>query len=354
MNRSEFTKAKAAMTREPTPPDAEHSPAAPMVSVLMITYNHESFIAQAIGSVLAQQTSFPIELVIGEDHSQDRTLQIALEYQARHPGRIRVLASENNLGAQQNFGRTFDACRGKYIALLEGDDYWTSPQKLQKQVDFLESHPAFSAAAHNATVIDEAKESATELYSSHTTDRLTIDDFLAFNHVPTCSVMFRRGVVDRLPDWFFQVAAGDWVLHILNSRRGDMHYDRQPMACYRSHAGGMWSGLPRAGQLKAVVDIYEHLLRELGPQYQVRLHRLMSQRLRDLVYKSEKENDIAGARQALSRYCRLNAWRPAVLRPDLLLARFRLYAPRAYGIARRFKSAIFGDADKPAARTLST
>ena len=341
------------MTSAPKPADGDFSPAAPMVSVLMITYNHEPFIAQAIESVLAQQTSFPIELVIGEDHSQDRTLEIALDFQSRHPDRIRVLTSETNLGAQRNFGRTFEACRGKYIALLEGDDYWTAPDKLQKQVDFLESHPAFVAAAHNAAVIDDAKKAQAELYSSHTSDRLTNEDFLTFNHVPTCSVMFRRNVVARLPEWFFQVPAGDWVLHILNTRLGDMHYDPQPMACYRSHAGGMWSGMARSRQLQAVVDIYEHLLRELGPEYQARLHQLMSLRLRDLMYQCEKEDDINGARQALSRYGRLNAWRPALLRPDLLLARFRFYAPGAYGVARRLKSALFGASDKPAARTLS-
>ena len=113
----------------------------PVVSVHMITYNHEPYIAQAIEGVLMQKTDFPIELIIGEDCSTDRTREIVLEYQKKHPEIIRVLSSEKNLGMVKNSFLIDGACRGKYIAYCEGDDFWHHPQKLQKQVDYLESHP---------------------------------------------------------------------------------------------------------------------------------------------------------------------------------------------------------------------
>ena len=113
----------------------------PLVSVKMITYNHAPYIARAIEGVLQQKTNFPFELVIGEDCSTDGTREIVFEYQRKYPKLIRVVASEKNLGAAANSRQTTKVCRGKYLAFCEGDDFWHDPSKLQKQVDYLESHP---------------------------------------------------------------------------------------------------------------------------------------------------------------------------------------------------------------------
>jgi glycosyltransferase involved in cell wall biosynthesis len=115
----------------------------PLVRVNMITYNHEPYIAQAIEGVLMQETDFPIELIIGEDCSTDRTREIVLDYQKKHPDIIRVVTSEHNVGMTKNDLRTNKACRGKYIALCEGDDYWFDPHKLRKQVNFLATNPDY-------------------------------------------------------------------------------------------------------------------------------------------------------------------------------------------------------------------
>lgn len=112
----------------------------PLVSVMMVTYNHEHYISQAIEGVIMQITSFRIELVIGEDCSTDSTRKICEKYKNKYPQLIRLLTTESNLGMIQNGNRTLKACTGKYIALNDGDDYWTDPYKLQKQVDFLESN----------------------------------------------------------------------------------------------------------------------------------------------------------------------------------------------------------------------
>ncbi len=123
--------------------DAERLCKHPLVSVFMITFNHECFIRQAIEGVVMQETDFEYELVIGEDCSKDRTREICFECQKQHPDKLRVLWSENNLWAANrgNTKRTLIRCRGKYIAYCEGDDYWTDPKKLQKQVEYMEAHP---------------------------------------------------------------------------------------------------------------------------------------------------------------------------------------------------------------------
>jgi glycosyltransferase involved in cell wall biosynthesis len=122
--------------------DWEKLPNKPSVSVYMLAYRHEEFIAQAVEGVIAQQCEFPIELIIGEDCSPDRTREIVLDYQRRYPHLIRVLTSEKNIGARANTRRCQSATRGKYVAICEGDDYWHHPGKLQMQVDAMARTPA--------------------------------------------------------------------------------------------------------------------------------------------------------------------------------------------------------------------
>ena len=124
------------------------------VSVLMITYNHENFIREAIEGVLMQKTDFPIELIIGEDCSTDGTRKIVMEYASKYPDIIRPLLPDSNLGMMKNFIETMQAATGKYIALCEGDDYWTDPYKLQKQVDILNKLPDIISVTTNSSVCD--------------------------------------------------------------------------------------------------------------------------------------------------------------------------------------------------------
>ena len=124
----------------------------------MITYNHERFIAQAIEGVVMQKTQFSYELVIGEDCSTDNTRVIAESYVRKYPDIIRLLPAEKNLGIWANGLRTLKECKGKYLAFCEGDDYWTSPEKLAKQVEMLEKHPGYSICFHNVLVQYEGGE----------------------------------------------------------------------------------------------------------------------------------------------------------------------------------------------------
>ncbi len=134
-----------------------------MVSVVFITYNHEKYVRKALLSVLEQETDFPFEVMVGEDCSTDNTRAILLEIKKQYPEQVKLLFREKNLGRPTlNVYQTSMACTGKYVAYLEGDDYWTDKKKLQKQVDFLETHPEYIATTHGCVMIDEEDQEITD------------------------------------------------------------------------------------------------------------------------------------------------------------------------------------------------
>ena len=158
----------------------------PLVSVHMITYNHEKYIAQAIESALMQKTNFDYEIVIGEDCSTDKTRKIVDTYAKKYPDKIKLILNEKNIGMIPNFIKTLNMCRGKYIAMLEGDDYWTDPYKLQKQVDFLETNPDYGLV-HSATdfliekkkkIIKWDKNNSIEVPQGYVFEKLLVNNFI--------------------------------------------------------------------------------------------------------------------------------------------------------------------------------
>lgn len=164
------------------------------LSVVMTTYNHERYIAAAIESVLRQQTSFGIEIVIGEDCSTDRTLNIARDYESMYPEAIRIIRSEENVGMRRNYRRTIAAARGRYIALLDGDDLFTHRQKLQKQVELLEQHPDIGMCYTRSERIDEEGHVTIYPEGECTT---TFEAMLRRNPAENCTVVARRNLVER-------------------------------------------------------------------------------------------------------------------------------------------------------------
>jgi len=180
----------------------------PKVSVAMITYNHEKCIAQAIESVLMQETTFPIELVIGEDYSTDNTREIVKRYAALRPDVIQPLLHERNVGMRGNGDAVLEACRGQYIACLEGDDYWTSPQKLQRQVDFLDQHPDYSICGHRFMNVFSDHPEWPPSASPVQKESGTLRDILRWNYLLTCTVMYRAGLVTGIPTPFKRLRHG--------------------------------------------------------------------------------------------------------------------------------------------------
>ncbi|MBC7901921.1 MAG: glycosyltransferase [Gemmatimonadaceae bacterium] len=221
------------------------------VSILMITYNHAPFIAQALDSVLMQQVDFEYEIVVGEDCSTDATRKTLIEYRQKFPDKIRLLLPEKNLGMIRNFAATFQECRGEYIALLEGDDFWTSTSKLQRQVDYLDAHPECAASFHNVEIIYENDDKAPHLFHGKNlkpffTQRDIVSDFF----IPTCSTMCRNRLFKQFPDWYYDMPMGDWPLHVMNSGHGNYAYIDEPLASYRVHSGGIWSQIKKRDALQ--------------------------------------------------------------------------------------------------------
>lgn len=231
----------------------------------MVAYKHERFISQAVESVMMQQTGFPVELVIGEDCSPDDTREILLQLQRQHPDHIRLLLSEKNLGMMQNFIQTLQACRGDYVALLEGDDFWISPHKLQAQADFLDAHPDCSACFTLAQVVRDANPTtAFYIPARGTPGRLfTTEELLKRNWVATCSLLFRN-VVSQIPFKSLRhLPMIDWPLIILLSLRGPIAYLDSAMATYRQHEGGLWTGAREVEKLAGTLRMFDALIKEL-------------------------------------------------------------------------------------------
>jgi glycosyltransferase involved in cell wall biosynthesis len=233
------------------------------VSVCITTYNHRPFIAQALDGVLCQQVDFDYEILLGEDDSSDGTRHIAEEYAARHPNRIRlflhdrkdVLYIDGRPTGRRNFVNNIEQAHGDYIALLDGDDYWTDPRKMQKQVDFLDRHPQTAICFHAAQGMNLADpDQDYVLRPPGRQSFYTLRDLVRENMVPSCAVMFRRGLFGAFPDWFFKTSTGDWPLHVLNAMHGNLGYLDEVMAVYRIHPGGVWMGWPLAKRLQGVIN----------------------------------------------------------------------------------------------------
>lgn len=193
---------------------------------------------------LMQRTNFPFEIVVGEDCSTDTTAEIIERYRAKHPELIRVLPNESNLGAKLNAIRTLRACTGKYVAHLDGDDYWTDPYKLQQQVDILEANPGLACCFHNMEMRYDDPEVPSILYCGKI-DKLLLTrlDLAERNFIPSSANIFRKELVPQHPDWFYQLPFGDWALHLLNAQHGDIYYLPKVMGVYRRHGEGVWSSI---------------------------------------------------------------------------------------------------------------
>jgi glycosyltransferase involved in cell wall biosynthesis len=263
----------------------------------MTTYNHEPFIAQAIESVLAQETSFCAEVVIGEDLSTDRTREIARAYRERYPNKIRLLLQERNLGARANFVRTYKACRGDYIALLQGDDYWTSPHKLQRQVEFLDAHQKCTLCFHSVAQCCQTEGSTPTSPSRKTRNRhllYAMEDLLEGNFIATCSVMYRNGVVSDFPSWFFETPMGDWPAHVLHAQHGEIGYIDEVMATYRIHGGGIWSPMRASERRKGLIDTLKTFRENLDPKYGRKLEQSIARWHFKVINALKLEKDYRG------------------------------------------------------------
>ncbi|MCX6171913.1 MAG: glycosyltransferase [Flavobacterium sp.] len=210
-----------------------------IVSISCITYNHDNFISQCLDGFLMQKIDFSLEILIHDDASTDGTKEIIKQYQNKYPSIIKPILREDNLYSKGERGFhsrfNFSRAQGKYLALCEGDDYWTDPLKLQKQVDFLEQNKEYSLCFHDANFLytNKSIKKFSQKYSflQSRSDYTRKDLFKYKWFIPTASVVFRNQPMDL--SYFRNIHSGDTTLYLMLSKIGKFKYLSDCMSVYR-------------------------------------------------------------------------------------------------------------------------
>ena len=312
------------------------------VTVLIITYNQQQFIREAIDSALAQQTSFPIEILVGDDFSGDGTREIIQEYERQHPGLVRGVLHPRNMGKNGgiNFLETLKQAAGEYYALMDGDDYWTDPLKLQKQADFLDEHPDCSMVFHNAVITYEDGTPEHVLNGPDTKPFFTLDDLVGEEEIwfmATSSTLYRNSIREY-PAWFMESVSGDIPRLILKAKQGNIGYLPDVMSVYRKNNGGtsFTDKYDDADFLRNRIAMYEAIGRELNGKYDKVLKRNIARYYRWMLDSRQYRDHYYPRNLLAANYLRLakppeDEWKQIVqdyIVPAPLMRLYSLFAIR--------------------------
>jgi glycosyltransferase involved in cell wall biosynthesis len=308
------------------------------VSAMILTYNHERFIGQAIEGFLIQKTDFPCELVVIDDCSTDGTRDVIRRYWEQWPDRIRVILNRHNIGARPSTVRAYAACRGQYVASTDGDDYWVCPDKLQRQADFLDSHPACAMCFHSVTAVwDDGRREPVVMRPPRVKEIYTLADLLECNLLQACSPMYRKGLFDRHPVWLYVTPVMDWAHHVLHAQYGDIGYFDEPMGVYRQHRGGAYSDLCVADKLRIAIECLRRFRCVCDGRYRPVIADSLSLHLLAMAHARLAEGDIPAAKACVKRSIIESVAGGRWLGLGLLRALVRSYAPWMYGFARKLR-----------------
>lgn len=233
-----------------------------IVSICCLSYNHEHYLADAIESFLSQQTDFSFEVLIHDDASTDRSAAIIKEYEEKYPHIIKAIYQTEN---QHSQGVLVDLlnqerARGKYLAYCEGDDYWTDPTKLQRQVDYMEAHPDCSMCVHAASTVSALKKRVISDVRPGMGDKdLTIEEIIegGGEFIATNSILLSKEKIEPLPEFYHRAVVGDYPLVIYGALQGVVHYMDRNMSAYRIGVSGSWTQRELATVEKKVTHMQE-------------------------------------------------------------------------------------------------
>ena len=221
----------------------------PLVSVQCLVYNHEPYLRKCLDGLVMQKTHFPFEIIVHDDVSTDHSVDIIKEYESKYPDIVKPIYEKENQYSKGD-GRIIQimnvACKGKYIALCEGDDYWTDPLKLQKQVDFLESHPEYSMVCCRTELYSERRkkiigEVRTRIGNGSLSPKLVI--LKGGLYIATVSVIYKKDLRSNdYPSYCIKCHVGDYPLQIMGAMKGGIYYFDEPMAVYRVENPKSWVG----------------------------------------------------------------------------------------------------------------
>lgn len=220
-----------------------------MVSIVVPVYNHERYIERALDSILMQKTTYSYEVLVGEDCSTDGTREVLRNYEKKHPGKLQIFYREKNLSTAEywNWADLMRRTKGKYLITLEGDDFWLSDEKIQKQVNFLENHPEYIAVSHNCIVVGENNQPNGEIYPECKDEEYTLWHYM-FEILPgqLTTVMCRNFETQDLFDKSIiegHISPGDRVLYFTLANNGKIYCMQEALSAYRHiiHGGSSYS-----------------------------------------------------------------------------------------------------------------
>ncbi len=271
----------------------------PKVSVAMVAYNHVKLVGDAVDSVLSQKTDFPFELVVGEDCSTDGTRELLQDLQSAHPDAIRLILREKNLGMQWNFARTLEACEGEYVAVLDSDDYWTTDEKLAKQVRFMDEHPEHAIGFHRVDVLYEGQPDRNlNIPPAWVKPVSSLEDVVFANVLASCATMYRRALIPPIPDWYAKVYNYDWTLAtLILMQGGTAGLIDETMAAYRIHQSNLYSRLDERNRLEKELAYYDYILPLLPQSVLANARFGRADRLFDLANNYRRTGDRDKARE---------------------------------------------------------
>ncbi len=273
-----------------------------LVSICSITYNHAPYIRQCLDSMLMQQTNFDYEIIINDDCSTDGTTEIIKEYESKYPHIIKPIYHDENQyskGVRGMFAKfVYPQAQGKYIAICEGDDYWTDPLKLQKQVDFLESHPDYTMCFTRAAYFSQRQNKIIKDFRSYKqSQKAKAEDVIweGGHFMTTCSIVFRKEILDTYPDYCRKCHVGDYPLQIYGAMIGNVYYLDDSTGVYRMDNPTSWCGqftstltAKNISKFQSEIDMLNGLAQDY-PQYKKVIKKTIANYICTLGYRKSRE-----------------------------------------------------------------
>ncbi|MDT3741079.1 MAG: glycosyltransferase [Candidatus Kapabacteria bacterium] len=273
----------------------------PIVSVVVITYNQENYIAQTLDSILEQKCNFPFEIIIGEDCSTDRTMDLCLDYQRKYPNIIKVLDNNVNLGLLKNYHRTIMACKGKYIAGCAGDDYWIDDYKLQNQVDFLDANQDYGLVytSYIEFINNKSKYKKREYSNMPTGD--AYEAFLLNSFINGATVCFRAELYHHFI-FKFQLQLKNWKMEdrpfwLFISSKTKIHYLNNETAVYRKHDNSITSFKSLEQEIEFIKSSYDvrfyfiENVRAVSDEFKIQLYKKYYKKLLNYYFQSMNQKN---------------------------------------------------------------
>jgi glycosyltransferase involved in cell wall biosynthesis len=314
--------------------------AEPRVSVLITAYQHERYIARALEGVL-EQRGVPFELLVGDDASTDGTRAVIERYARAHPALIRTHFPERNLGhgGSALFAALLGQARGEYVAGLDGDDFWTAPDKLRRQVAYMDEHRGCAMCFHDVLCrYEDGSRPDARFTGSLPVRRVDLPRLLDGCQIGSCAPVFRRDAIQPLPEWYFGLPWGDAPLYVIAAGRGTIDYLPDVMGVYRIHRGGMYRGLPRVRVLELQTSYYQQV--RVPQEHEARLRQRLADTWVKLGLEQQRLGDRNAARESLSQSLQVQPFDPRRLRePRGERRRLALWLLVTVPLVRRLRAA---------------